>query len=62
MPKMDGLFQIMEAKPLAGQTADLQRSWSIDGVDCHLYLAKWTAESLVNDPFLRKFDGSVRAL
>jgi hypothetical protein len=56
MPKMDGLFQIMEAKPQEGHHAELQRPWRIDGVDCHLYLAQKTAESLAKDSFLRKFD------
>jgi hypothetical protein len=56
MPKMDGLFQIMEAKPLSRGQGEAQRLWSEDGVDCHLYLKRGVAERLVQDPLLRRFD------
>lgn len=58
MPKMDGLFQLMEAKPRTEGQERQKRSWSEDGIDCHLYLATNTAKSLLNDPLLRKYDHS----
>lgn len=55
MPKMDGLFQLMEAKPRTGPQETQSRSWSVNGVDCHLYLQSKTVQNLLRDSFLRKY-------
>jgi hypothetical protein len=54
MPKMDGLFQLMEAKPSSTAVGE-KRGWSDDGIDCQLHLETQTMENLLKDPLLRRF-------
>jgi hypothetical protein len=54
VPRIDGLFQLMEAKPTYMKTGT-EWHWSDDGVDCQLYLEAESAENLLADPLLWKY-------